>query len=259
MQRFVTFLGEAFPPPKKTPAGGPPKPPGTKPPFGQEKKATSLPASNKFPEKGADSNADTNVDKNVDGPPVDPGSQQAGAFGQQNDMAMQMQAAQQEKEQQELQLRQQREAEEDAERKQVKMLRAKADAEVMAAFEDKFNADDDTVDFYPELLTFGQWTGGKGKDGQMDAGAPGQPGKPNSGQPEDSTPTRKGPASKGKPAKDEEDEEPNDKTAKTGAKAKPGQSSDSQGTTTITLKDTDNKKAEADEKKAKNNGQQKKW
>jgi len=186
MQRFITFLGEAFPPPKKKPFGAKPGGGGSKPPFG--KKPVQ-------PIKKADEGVDAETDKTAELDNEDGMQQGADALAQ-------MQQAQQEREAAEAQARKQQQAIEDAERLHVKKLRAQADDEVAAALEDKFNAEDDQVNFYPELLTFGQYTANSNAkttspaDGGSTAGEPGGPGIV--GQP---TPEKEVRKKKGEPEK----------------------------------------------------------
>ena len=162
MHKFLTFLGEAFPPPQKKS----PSPPegGQKSPFdnkgGPQK---PKPAFGKKPMLG----------KKAPAPAVkgdDEGNDQAAGFGgdgenDNNDALMAMQQAEQEKEEEEEAQRQQKAAIEDAERQKVKALRAKADDEVAAALLDKYNDDTDEVEFYPDMLSFQQFTD-KSKDGK---------------------------------------------------------------------------------------------
>jgi hypothetical protein len=59
---------------------------------------------------------------------------------------------------------------EDAERRQVKKMRAQADDEVAAALEDKFNSNEDEIEFYPELMTFGAYNTQMNQHANMTSG-----------------------------------------------------------------------------------------
>jgi hypothetical protein len=160
MLRFLTFLGEAFPPPKSKPSG-PAKPKvGAKPTFG---KAKSEDAGGPDKPKTAAGDAEQGMSDGTDA-------------------LVAMQQAQQEKEEQEAAAQAAAEQAKQAEHEKRKAIRAKADNEVADALVDKFNTNDDTVEFWPELQTFGQFT----SDGRMDKGTTGAPGAVGNG-PDDET------------------------------------------------------------------------
>ena len=158
MQRFLTFLGEAFPPSKKK-FGGKPKA-GAKPAFGAPK---------------AEAAVDPDEDKTAAGD-----AEQGMNNGSEALVAMQQ--AKQDKEDRETAALQAQETQKQKEHEQRKAIRAKADNEVADALSDKFNSGNDTVEFWPELQTFGQFT----SDGKMDTGTAGQPGAVGAG-PDDQT------------------------------------------------------------------------
>lgn len=230
MDRFLTFLGEAFPPPKKSPK---PESKGSNSPFDSKDRASQEKPNPGFNQQkagdkgfkqtangdepeiktdrvevgpGQDEQKTGEFDKQKSFENMPPGQQQQGppqqnGFGgppQADPLAMMQWQAQQEKEHELEMMRAQKQAEADAEAAAVKELRAKAEAEVAAALEDKYNSGDDAVEFYPELLTFGQFT----RDGKQDPGGPGQqPGAVGDRYPEDAGKDGK------KVATDEDDEE----------------------------------------------------
>jgi hypothetical protein len=93
-----------------------------------------------------------------------------------------MQEIEQQKAEQEAALARQQAEKEAIERQKVKNMRAKADADVLASLEDKYNADTDVVEFYPDMLTFTQYNDeqrekevkqrGKQEMGRGEGGAP---------------------------------------------------------------------------------------
>ena len=151
MLNFIGFLGEAFPP-KKTSFGGAPKG-GGKPPFGGSAQGgPPAPAGNPMVgDKTAETDAAAGLMNGTDA---------FLAMQQQQDMKDQAAAA----------AAQQKIEAEDAERRQVKKMRADADAEVAAALEDKFNGDEDEIEFYPELMTFGAYNTQMNQHANMKSG-----------------------------------------------------------------------------------------
>lgn len=173
MNNFLTFLGEAFPPPKKA---GPPEG-AQRSPFGNSsgpKKPKSTFGDQGTPPKPG--NAGKKPPFGPKAPPKDDGDEKPSSFGQPEqagatgpqgafgaqqpqspEMLMAMQQAEQEAAEQEAELERQRAEKEAMERQRVKNLRAQADADVMSALEDKYNDDTDYVEFYPDMLTFSQF------------------------------------------------------------------------------------------------------
>lgn len=159
MNVFERFLIEAFPPKKSGSQG-----PKGKKPFGPKK-----------PVAAEDAGNDTPFDKKKAGgfPPKQGGGfpPNAGgadddpeADGDQTELWMMQQQADQERERAELEARRQKEVADQQEHQRVKEMRSRADDEVAAALEDKFNDSDDSVTFYPELDPFSQF--GDKEDGK---------------------------------------------------------------------------------------------
>lgn len=155
MHSFTEFLSEAFPPKndkKKPPSPANEQTPGGNKPF--EKKAQEPGDKAPFPPQN-------------DGSEEVPGGG-GSPFGQQDpDVEMQKMQMQAEKEQAELEARRAKEEEDAKERQRIKKMRLAADDEVAAALEDKFNDGDDTITFYPDMLSFSQFADDK-KDKKKD-------------------------------------------------------------------------------------------
>lgn len=161
------LLSEAFPPAKDKPTG-PPKPN----PF-QKKGGPPKPGAGgeQFPAKKNAAPGDVEEDDNAASledetlNPNDPNAQQDGAevFMLQQQMAA-------EKEQAELEARRQQAEEEAAERQRIKKMRLAADQEVAAALEDQYNDQDDTVTFFPDIISFSSYKDDKqnGKEGEKE-------------------------------------------------------------------------------------------
>lgn len=168
MNNFLTFLGEAWPPPQKKPgtpegdqkspfgnSAGPKKP---KPSFGDQG-TPSKPSPAKKPPFGpkSPSSDDGAADPSFGQPGQDEGAGPNGAMSANPEVALMMQQAEQEKAEQEAAIAQQKAEQEAIERQKVKNLRAQADTDVMDALGDKYNDDTDVVEFYPDMLTFTQY------------------------------------------------------------------------------------------------------
>ena len=174
MDKFLTFLGEAFPPPQqktgppsggqKSPFGnstGPKKP---KPSFGDQG-TPKKPGNNglkkppfgpKAPPKDDGENPPFGQDEQEEGGP------NGSPFGQEQgpmdaEALRVQQEIEQEKMEMEAELQRQKAEKEAAERQKVKNMRAQADADVMGALEDKYNDDTDYVEFYPDMMTFARF------------------------------------------------------------------------------------------------------
>jgi hypothetical protein len=177
MDKFLTFLGEAWPPSKngppqgkqKTPFGNSAGPKKSKPSFGDQgtpAKGLTLqhpagPAKKSpFGPKSSSNDGDDKPPFGQTEPDEDAGPN--GAFGQQQapmdkESMLAMQEIEQQKAEEEAALARQKAEKEAIERQKVKNMRAQADADVLAALEDKFNPETDVVEFYPDMLTFTQY------------------------------------------------------------------------------------------------------
>lgn len=210
MKTLLELLNEDFPPKKKP---FPPKKAGNdaKPNPFQKKSASPT-------TEGADDDSDVNGDISLD----DGDDQSQGVPGQapQQDPAqlfMLKQQMQAEKEQAEAQARRQKAEEEAAERQRIKQMRLDADEEVASALIDKYNAADDQVIFFPDIISFSRYEedeqNGKTGTGEKEV-RPGQETRPPEADDKDSdtedASQEKGSKLKKDAASEKEDEETDD-------------------------------------------------
>lgn len=158
MKQFLDYLAEAFPPPKKKspmgldPKGGSAK----KPPFGGKPNQSpfAAKASGKLPADGESQDEETGMESDTQAPPFGQDQSNPELMGFQQ---AKMEAELEQEKEQEAE-RQRKEAELEAERLQIKKIRMQADAEVLDALDGKFNDSDDSITFYPDILSFGDFT-----------------------------------------------------------------------------------------------------